>query len=295
MASRTPLAGFDLVAARRVATEAARAAGELLRERARCGLGLRTKDASGDVVSDLDLASEALIVERLRYAYPTHRVIAEEGGESGGGDGSDDEWTWLVDPLDGTNNLAIGLPAYVVGIALCYAGRPVVGVVHDPTTELTYSAVIGHGASGPTPAPLRPAPRVGGGAPLVAWTQGHHVRRDDAGARALRFVLESGARRVLSLWAPLVGWTMLARGDIDGFVGYEPEAVDLPAGALIAREAGLELRALDGTPYDPRFDLPPSRRGFVAGRPDLIPDLLTAVKRAGELAPDVAALLEAAR
>lgn len=79
---------------------------------------------------------------------------------------------------------------------------------------------------------------------------------------------------MLQLWAPLVAWTMLARGDIDGIVGYLPEIVDLPAGALLAAEAGAELRRLDGHPYELGIDRTPSELGFVAARPELLDRLL---------------------
>jgi myo-inositol-1(or 4)-monophosphatase len=115
---------------------------------------------------------------------------------------------------------------------------------------------------------------------VLAWTQGHGVGRTDDTARALRTALESGSRRVLQLWAPLLCWVMLARGDIDGFVGYRPEMVDLPAGSLIAQEAGITLRALDGSPFDERIDLPAGRRSFVAGRPETILDILDMVQGA---------------
>ena len=109
---------------------------------------------------------------------------------------------------------------------------------------------------------------------------GHGVGRTDDTARAMRMVLESGARRVLQLWAPLLSWVMLARGDIDGFVGYRPEAVDLPAGSLIAQEAGITVCGLDGFPFDERIDLPDKDRSFVAGHPEAIHDLLTLVRTA---------------
>ncbi|MGH3803633.1 MAG: inositol monophosphatase family protein, partial [Pseudonocardiaceae bacterium] len=189
----------DLERARSVAVTAAEAAGALLRGAATKDLGARIKDASGDVVTDLDLAAERLIVGHIRDTFPRHRIIAEESGLH---DAEDSSWVWLVDPLDGTNNVVIGLSAYVVGIALCENKMPVLGVVHDPVAGQTWSAVRGHGTRGPTGTtvclPYRPA-RYG---PVLAWTQGHGVRRTDDTARAMRIVLESSARRVLQLWAP---------------------------------------------------------------------------------------------
>jgi myo-inositol-1(or 4)-monophosphatase len=273
----------DLCHARQVAVEAARAAGRLLSGAAAGPLGARAKDASGDLVTDLDLAAEALILRRLGAAFPTHRIISEEAGVCGAAESSH---TWLVDPLDGTNNLAIGLSDYVVGIALCERGRPVVGVVHEPVTGHTWSAVRGLGARDDG-GDLRRRPGPPGRRPVLAWTQGHGVARDDSTARALRLVLDSAARRVLQLWAPLLSWVMLARGDIDGFVGYRPEGVDLPAGMLLAREAGVAVRALDGGEYDDRIGLPETARSFVAGRPRIVDRLVKLVTAGAWLEPEV--------
>lgn len=313
----------DLDLARAVAVDAAEAAGALLRGGARRDVEVRVKDSTGDVVTELDLASEQLIIARIREAFPSHRIIAEESGVldaygpaapgdgaaggSGGrdagagrdggaghggntGDGADGDFTWLVDPLDGTNNVAIRLPAYVVGIALCAEGLPVLGVVHDPVAGQTWSALRSRGAFGPAgrvPLPeCRPAPC----GPVLAWTQGHAVARDDATARALRLVLESTARRVLQLWAPLLSWIMLARGDIDGIVGYSAEMVDLPAGALIAAEAGIEIRGLEGQPFDEHIGASAADRSFVAGHPQNIGRLVGLVSAATRLTPQVATL-----
>ncbi|RCG33069.1 inositol monophosphatase [Sphaerisporangium album] len=267
---------MDLDHARRVAVAAVEAAGDLLRERVSGVLEVRAK-AGGDIVTDLDMAAEKLLLERLQGAFPGHRVIAEESGVSGDPDG---EWTWLVDPLDGTSNVALGLPLYVVGVALCHEGLPLLGVVHDPVGRRTWSAIRGAGASGPK-GPLA-CPRYDDDprGPVLAWTQGHGVARDDPALRALKAALDVHARRVLQLWAPMLGWVMLARGDIDAVVGYRAEAVDLPGGLLIAQEAGLTVRGFDGARFDGRTGLPAERRSFVAAHPALVDDLLGLVAAA---------------
>jgi myo-inositol-1(or 4)-monophosphatase len=264
---------------------AAEEAGALLRSRFPDGFAARPKGGLGDVVTDLDLLAERLVVDRIRARFPHDRILAEESGEAGAGDGGGR--TWLVDPLDGSNNVVIGLPVYVVGVALCVDARPVVGVVHDPVTGRTWSARRGCGAHGPggrlaVTAGARPPSPAG---PLLAWTQGHAVRRDDPAARGLRHTLETGSRRLLQLWAPLMAWAMLARGDIDGFVGYRAEAIDLPAGALLAREAGVALCHLDGRDFSPDFTAPDTDRSFVAGRPEILPYLLDLVTSGERQAP----------
>jgi myo-inositol-1(or 4)-monophosphatase len=231
-------------------------------------------------------------------------VLAEESGLAQAAGGADTPWLWLVDPLDGTNNLAIGLPAYVVGVALCRDGEPVASVVHEPESGRTWRARLGSGLIGPGGQPVPPRSRsrapaagaVGGPKPVVAWTQGYRVPRADPGVGALKAVLEREARRTLPLWAPLLGWTMLARGDIDAIVGYRPELIDLPGGMLLAREAGMETRTLAGRPFAARLDQyagPDADLGFVCADPQLMPQLLDWARRARELEPEWARVFPA--
>ncbi|MEV6160529.1 inositol monophosphatase [Streptomyces sp. NPDC052052] len=267
---------------RAVAVAAAEEAGTMLRERFGAPLTVRTKDASGDVVTALDLAAEEIVLGRLRQHFPQDRILSEEAGLL---DGTGPR-TWLVDPLDGTNNVAIGLPAYVVGIALCVAGAPVLGVVHEPLTGRTWHAVSGHGAHGASGPLSGPDGRLPAPGPVIAWTQGHAVGRADTACAVLRQHLELRCRRVLQLWAPLLGWSMLARGTIDGFVGYRAEGLDLPAGALLATEAGVELRTLHGEVFRPGFTGSGADRSFVAARTDTLDYVLAQVASvAGRQAP----------
>ncbi len=95
-----------------------------------------------DLVTDADRASEQLIVERLRSYYPSHGVVAEEGG---GHEGSS-EFRWYVDPLDGTTNFAHGFPMFNVTLALERAGELVAGVIFDPLRQELFTAERGGGA-----------------------------------------------------------------------------------------------------------------------------------------------------
>jgi myo-inositol-1(or 4)-monophosphatase len=281
----------DLAHAHRVAVAAAEEAGELLRGRvARAGdpgdLGVRAKGGNGDVVTELDVAADALILARLRAAFPGHRVWAEESGCS---DGADTDWTWVVDPLDGTNNLAIGLTAYAVGIGLCERGVPRVAVIHDIVAARTWSAVHGGGATGPGGRPLRTAARTDRGL-TVDWIQGHEVAADDPTAAAVKVALSAGTRRVLGLWAPLLSWSMLARGDIDAVIGYRSGMTELHTGTLLAAEAGVEIRDWDGAPFDNRLATPTTTRDFIAAPAAHIPRILELLQRAANIEKDLAPL-----
>src|SRR5207244_8873863 len=102
-----------------------------------------------DLVTEADLASEKLIIERIRSHYPRHAILAEESGASDGvvTISGKSEWKWIIDPLDGTTNYAHGYPCFCVSIALERAGRIEIGVVYDPTRDEMFAAERGLGAT----------------------------------------------------------------------------------------------------------------------------------------------------
>jgi myo-inositol-1(or 4)-monophosphatase len=95
-----------------------------------------------DLVTEADRASERLVVERLRSHFPTHGIVAEEGG----GHESPSDYRWFVDPLDGTTNFAHSYPVFNVTLALEHAGQMIAGVVFDPVRQEMFSAERGAGA-----------------------------------------------------------------------------------------------------------------------------------------------------
>jgi myo-inositol-1(or 4)-monophosphatase len=82
------------------------------------------------------------VVERLRSHFPSHGIVAEEGG---GHEGAS-EYRWFVDPLDGTTNFAHSYPVFNVTLALEHAGQMIAGVVFDPLRQELFSAERGAGA-----------------------------------------------------------------------------------------------------------------------------------------------------
>jgi myo-inositol-1(or 4)-monophosphatase len=95
-----------------------------------------------DVVTDVDYASEHLVLDAIRARHPGDAILAEESGrhEATGGSGGPGRRTWVVDPLDGTVNYANGIPYYCVSIGLVAEGRPAVGVVFDPARDDCFAA-----------------------------------------------------------------------------------------------------------------------------------------------------------
>jgi myo-inositol-1(or 4)-monophosphatase len=124
------------------AVELAQRAGRLLTERYEKVERIDFKSAK-DVVTEVDHLSEALIIEAIRAAHPGDGIVAEESGEhiaaAGHAPTAGVGRAWVIDPLDGTINYANGIPFFCVSIALIEAGRPAVGVIHDPIRGETFA------------------------------------------------------------------------------------------------------------------------------------------------------------
>ena len=102
-----------------------------------------TKAHANDLVSDVDHASETLIVDGLLAEWPADGVLAEEGRSAPARDG----WRWVIDPLDGTRNYLSAAGPWSVCLALQFQDVTQVAVVHDPAAGETFSAVRGAGAT----------------------------------------------------------------------------------------------------------------------------------------------------
>lgn len=188
-----------------------------------------------DFVTQVDLASEAAIVEVLLGAFPDHSVRGEESQQAHGRPGADH--VWIVDPLDGTRNFMQGYPAYSVSIALCVRGVVEHGVVLDVAHDTLFQASRGQGAwSGGrrlavstrsrldealvgTSCPIRPGPE-----------QPREVARFCAVMGASGGIRRSGSSALDMAW--------VASGVCDAFFDAGLNAWDVAAGGLLVTEAG---------------------------------------------------------
>src|SRR5881396_1212792 len=127
---------------RRVAVDAARAAGHLLTRELDGVRRIAYKGSPTNLVTERDAQCEALIVDRLRSAFAGDAILAEETGTTAGRSGR----RWIVDPLDGTTSYAHGLPIFAVSIALEDRHGIALGVIHDPNQPETFTAERGQGA-----------------------------------------------------------------------------------------------------------------------------------------------------
>ena len=128
-----------------VAIKAARAAGAIINRAALDVEAVRISQKQiNDFVTEVDQASEQVIIDTLLTAYPQHGILAEESGREHGNQRSD--FVWIIDPLDGTTTFIHGFPVYCVSIALAVKGRVEHAVVYDPTRNDLFTATRGRGA-----------------------------------------------------------------------------------------------------------------------------------------------------
>ena len=241
---------MNLSQALNAAQEAARSAGQLIRERfpksGRPAVEIHHKGRI-DLVTEVDLASEALIREILLGYFPDHQILGEEGGVQGNSGAP----RWIVDPLDGTRSFAHGYPFVSVAIALEIEGQLQTGLVYDPLREEMFWATRGQGAylNGEII-------RVSDTADLsqALLVSGFPYQLTEIDSESLfglfkEFVLRSGGHRRDGSAA--LDFCYLACGRLDGFWEFFLKPWDGAAGALIVQEAGGCVSDFSGRPFDP--------------------------------------------
>jgi len=228
-----------------IALRAARKAGELIARAAdRPDLIRIDEKGRNDFVTETDRAAEKEIIYHLRKAYPDHRIVGEESGVLEGTD--DNNYEWIVDPLDGTTNFIRGIPHYAVSIAFRHRGRLEHAVVYDPMREELFTATRGNGA-----VLDEHKIRVSGNKDLdrALIGTGFPYRQADMELDAYLAMLgkvvknSSGVRRP---GAAALDLCYVACGRLDAFFETGLQPWDLAAGTLIIREAGGIVSALNG-------------------------------------------------
>ncbi len=205
-----------------------------------------TKSSPTDVVTEVDRASEELIRGLLLAERPGDGFVGEEGDDLVGASGVD----WIVDPIDGTVNFVYGIPAYAVSIAAAVDGVVVAGFVVNVATGEQWGAARGHGAWRWVDDEARRlvAPEPTGLHLMLVGTGFSYSRETRAAQAAAVAALLPHVRDVRRIGSAALDLCSLADGRLDAYVEQGLHPWDLAAGGLVAREAGIELRGLDGPP-----------------------------------------------
>ncbi len=215
-----------------VAVRAARAAGELQRERLWSELHVEYKGEI-NLVTEVDKACEELVVAMIREAFPDHDVLAEENDYTTTGAGC----KWIIDPLDGTTNYAHGFPWFAVSIALEVRGEVQLGVIYHPMRDELFTAVKGKRAflNG---WPLHVSRREPLKNALLATGFPYDRTRDNENNFAHFEDFQMAARAVRRFGAAALDLAYVAAGRLDGYWECKLKPWDVAAGKLLVEEAG---------------------------------------------------------
>jgi myo-inositol-1(or 4)-monophosphatase len=218
-----------------VAARAAREGGSYLASVFREG-HVEAEYGTDDVKADADRAAEERVLAVIRESFPSHIHHGEESGRDG-----DHRYEWVVDPLDGTNNFAAGLPSFATAVCVLRDGDPVVAAIYEPLPDSLYVARRGRGAT-VNGEPLNAGSEVPLAGGTVSFVLGLPAVRDAElreTADRLEAAVEARCKRVINTWSPCVDWGLLARGGIEGIVCFYPDVYEQYAGELLASEAGV--------------------------------------------------------
>jgi myo-inositol-1(or 4)-monophosphatase len=224
---------------------AARAGGRELLERQ--GKFQTREKGPADLVTDADEASQDAIARVISARFPAHAFIGEEH-PAGRPAAERAEFTWIVDPLDGTTNYVHGYPHYAVSVALAADDQLLVGVVYDPVKDECFSAAAGQGAScDGAPIQTSAVTKVSGALATVSLPA--RVQRDSPDL--LDFIEASlVCQAVRRSGSAALNFAYLAKGAVDAFWARHIHPWDAAAGVLLVREAGGLVTSRDGMEFD---------------------------------------------
>lgn len=227
-----------------------------------------------NLVTEMDRASEELIIGAIHAQFPGHTIVAEESGLRSGSL----QHCWYIDPLDGTSNYAHAIPLYAVSIAYAYQGERMMAVTYDPSLDECFSAEKGKGAhlNGQSIHVSETADLVN----AVLVTGFPYDLDQRANNNIDNFAsLSMHAQSIRRLGSAVIDLTWVAAGRLDGYWELGMGSYDIAAGTLIIEEAGGMVTCLDGNPdyFKPPYAL-------ITANPVLLPKMRAGLKNSSPAA-----------
>jgi len=220
-------------------------AGELIRSKFNTDFSLEFKSNESDLVTEVDTASEKIIVDFIKKKYPSHGIITEEGGTSL----SKSEYNWVIDPIDGTTNFAHGLPIFAVSIGVQKNGETVAGVVYDIMLNVVYSAELKGGAF-ENDKKIKVNDNSNLRRALLVTGFPYNVAENPENTLGKFVALTKASRGIRRLGSAAIDFCYVAKGVFDGFWEVHLKPWDMCAGKLIVEEAGGLVTDFDGKKID---------------------------------------------
>ena len=229
-----------------MAVEAARAGGAVLSSKFLSARTIEFKDERpSNLVTDADKASERVVLDVLRKRAPGHAIVAEESGLTAG----TSEFTWYVDPLDGTTNYAHQVPHFCVSIGVARGPTLLAAAIYDPIRSELFSAAAGHGAFS-NGVRLKASATQSLDRALLCTGFPYDVQSRPEAPVGLFTRIVLRARGIRRMGSAALDLAYVAAGRFDGFFEFGLKPWDTAAGMLLVQEAGGRACRIDGAPFD---------------------------------------------
>ena len=258
-ASTTPVSDSMLDEVLSVAIESSRKAGDIILGNAGGAEVTERKANSRDLLTLIDPLCEKTIRETVLATFPTHDFLGEEDVAPGKDassaalaakldkDGSDCDWLWIVDPIDGTTNFVHGMPLCMPSVAVAYKGEVVVGVIYDCHRDELFTAIKGKGAflNGDK---ITVGKQETIGDAIVAMGSPPGVESMEMSIKGVTALMPKVRTiRMLGSAAIMLAW--VANGRLTCYWEYDLSSWDIAAGALLVCEAGGRFTDLEGNDF----------------------------------------------
>jgi len=226
--------------------KAAQAGGEVVKKYFGKALLTEEKSNAGDLRTKADTESEQAILAVLRQAFPTFNIYAEESGQMD----NDSEYTFVIDPLDGTSNFVLGIPDFAISIGLLKGDVVILGVIYNPVLDQLFTAEKGKGAfiNGRK---IHVNAEENIGLATVSYTCGYNTTRQYSEG-AISRLRDLGTKRIVDHWAPAFDYCLLALGRLEAVISKEGDLEDYVAAKLLVTEAGGKITGFDKKPVGGR-------------------------------------------
>ena len=216
----------------------------------------------GNVVTEIDYLIEKRSIELLKKEYPTFHILSEEKGETLGSS----DYTWILDPIDGTRNFVSGMPIFSLTIALMYEDQIVLGATLDPFRNELFVAELGGGTSmNGRPVRIGSSETVQDG--VISSDMGYS---DERAHNALKLMVDlwPGTQSIRIFGSAALALAYVAAGRLDLYFHHMVSPWDTAAGILLVREAGGIVKDRDGNLGKPES------QSIIAGNEQIVDDFL---------------------
>ena len=219
----------------------AKKVGKLQKDNIKSNFTINSKDTEIDLVTEIDKKSEDIITNHIKNEYPDHSILAEEKGKKE----KNSEFKWIIDPIDGTINYAHKFPIYSISIALKHYDQTIVGVVHVPTFEETYTAIRGEGAYlNGEPIQVSECKSLSTAIIATGFPYDRKISDRDNVDNFKNLIKKIGGIRRIGTGAYEL--SQVAKGVFDGYWEIKMNPWDVAAGILLVKEAGGKVTNLEG-------------------------------------------------